>query len=99
MDRGRRGAVCPMAFRKRHTAAKTRQKQPIVIQFGLTANEHVILTFPNTMLELNPRWRQFVGELNNYSTLIDATPMKDATLKTPLKCDAFLTQTEALLSV
>ena len=81
-----------------HTAAANRTKLPVVIQFGLTANEHVILTFPNTYLELNPRWRQFVGELNQYSTLIDATPMKDETLGTPLKCDAYLTQTEAFLA-
>lgn len=80
-----------------HTAANNRQKQPVVVQFGEDAAEHVVLTFPNTYLELNSKWRQFVGELNQYSTLIDGTPMKDATLKTPLKADAFLNQSEALL--
>lgn len=93
--------LTPQLFVKKghavHTAALNRTKVPVVVQFGLTANEHVILTFPNTYLELNPRWRQFVGELNQYSTLIDATPMKDATLGTPLKADAYLTQTEQFL--
>lgn len=80
-----------------HTAAKNRSKQPVVVQFGPDAGENVILTFPNTYLELNARWRQFVGELNQYSTLIDATPMKDATLGTPLKADALLDQTVQML--
>lgn len=81
-----------------HTAAKNRSKQPVVVQFGPDAGENVILTFPNTYLELNSRWRQFVGELNQYSTLIDGTPMKDATLGTPLKADALLDQTTAFLT-
>ncbi|HEX8637739.1 MAG TPA: hypothetical protein VF692_06740, partial [Pyrinomonadaceae bacterium] len=80
-----------------HTAAKNRTKVPVVVQLGLDADEHVVLTFPNVYLELNSRWRQFVGELNQYSTVIDATPMKDQALKTPLKADAYLTQTEQLL--
>lgn len=80
-----------------HTAAANRTKVPIVVQFGSPSDEHVILTFPNTYLELNPRWRQFVGSLNQYSTLIDATPMKDSVLQTPLKADAYLDQTEQFL--
>lgn len=81
-----------------HTAAKNRTKVPVVVQLGLDADDHTILTFPNTYLELNARWRQFVGELNQYSTVIDATPMKDATLGAPLKADAFNTQTQAFLT-
>lgn len=81
-----------------HTAAKNRTKVPVVIQLGLDAEDHTILTFPNVYLELNARWRQFVGELNQYSTLIDATPMKDAVLKSPLKADAYNSQTEAFLT-
>lgn len=82
-----------------HTAAKNRTKVPVVVQFGEDASEHVVLTFPNTYLELNSRWRQFVGELNQYSTVIDATPMKDAVLKTPLKADAYLDlETQLLLT-
>lgn len=73
-----------------HTAAKNRTKQALVVQFGADADEHLVLTFPNTYLELNSKWRQFVGELEQYSTLIDATPMKDATLKTPMKAEAYL---------
>jgi hypothetical protein len=80
-----------------HTAAANRTKVPVVVQLGLDAGERVVLTFPNVYLELNTKWRQFVGELNQYSTLIDATPMKDAVLKTPLKADAYLDQTEQLL--
>lgn len=79
-----------------HTAAKTRTKVPVVIELG--DDDKTILTFPNTYLELNSRWRQFVGELNQYSTLIDATPMKDATLGTPLKADAHLEQTTPFLA-
>lgn len=82
-----------------HTAAKNRTKVPVVVQLGLDADDHTSLTFPNTYLELNPRWRQFVGELNQYSTVIDATPMKDPVLQTPLKADAFNSQTEAFLTV
>ncbi len=80
-----------------HTAAKNRTKTPVVVQFGADADEHLVLTFPNTYLELNSKWRQFVGELEQYSTVIDATPMKDATLQTPLKAEAYLNQTEQLL--
>ena len=80
-----------------HTAAANRTKLPMVIQFGEDAGEHVIFTFPNTYLELNSRWRQFVGELEQYSTVIDATPMKDDTLGTPIKVEAFLNQTEQFL--
>ena len=80
-----------------HTAAKNRTKLPMVIQFGEDAGEHVVFTFPNTYLELNSKWRQFVGELEQYSTVIDATPMKDDTLGTPIKVEAFLNQTEQFL--
>ena len=81
-----------------HTAAKNRTKAGLLVQLGPDAGENVILTFPNTYLELNSKWRQFVGELNQYSTVIDGTPMKDAVLGTPLKADALLDQTTALLT-
>jgi hypothetical protein len=80
-----------------HTAAKNRTKTPVVVQFGADADEHLVLTFPNTYLELNSKWRQFVGELEQYSTVIDATPMKDGGLQTPLKAEAYLDQTTQLL--
>lgn len=80
-----------------YALAAARTKVPVVIQLGADAGEHTIYTFPNTLLELNSRWRQFIGQLNRSSVVIDATPMKDATLGAPLKCDGFLTQTTALL--
>ena len=89
-----------LLIRKGHTvqtAAKNRAKLPVVLQFGETASEHVVFTFPNTYLELNAKWRQFVGELEQYSTVIDATPMKDDTLGTPIKVEAFLDQSEQFL--
>lgn len=71
------------------TLAKNRSKDDIVVEFGDQPNNKFILTFPNTFFELNSNWRQFVGEINKQSVLIDATPFKDEALEAPLKADYF----------
>lgn len=82
-----------------HTLAKNRTKKPVVVQIGADDSERVVMTFPNVLLALNARWRQFVGQLRQPSTVIDATPMKDETLGAPLKADAYLeSETQFLLT-
>ena len=69
----------------------------VVVQLGADADDHVVITTPSTKLKFGSARTQFVGEINQTAIQLTATPYKDAGLGTPIKADAFLSQTTAFL--
>lgn len=76
-----------------------RLEEKVAVEFhmGLPGNRCSVI-FPEVKMKFASNPRPYVGELNRSAHGINATPHKDATLRTPLRAEAYLDQTEQFLS-
>lgn len=80
-----------------YTLGLNRSKEPVQFNFGAVLDDHLQVVMPNTLLKLAGTPTVFVGELNRSAIALELMPHKDATLKAPIKCDAYLSQAVAFL--
>lgn len=80
-----------------YTDAEGETKHELQVRLGASGSDNVLMVLPNVLMKLADPSTVFVGEVNKSAVNLDVTPHKDATLTTPLKAEAYLSQAGAFL--